>query len=31
LLLIFLFPPVLLDFLLPPDRPVGGRCPFDPL
>jgi hypothetical protein len=31
LLLIFLFPPVLLDFLLPPERPVGGSCPLGPL
>jgi hypothetical protein len=26
LLPIFLVPPVLLNFLLPPDRPVGGSC-----
>lgn len=26
LLPIFLAPPVLLNFLLPPDRPVGGSC-----
>jgi hypothetical protein len=31
LLLIFLVPPVLLNFLLPPDRPVGGSCALGPL
>jgi len=31
LLLTFLVPPVLLNFLLPPDRPVGGSCALGPL
>jgi hypothetical protein len=30
LLLVFLFPPVLLDFLLPPERPFGGSCALGP-
>lgn len=31
LLLVFLFPPALLDFLLPPESPVGGSCTLSPL
>jgi len=31
LLLTFLVPPVLMNFLLPPDRPVGGSCALGPL
>jgi hypothetical protein len=27
----FLVPPVLLNFLLPPDRPVGGSWALGPL
>jgi hypothetical protein len=30
LLLVFLFPPVLPDFLLPPERPFGGSCALGP-
>lgn len=31
LLLAFLLPPALLDFLLPPESPVGGSCTLSPL